>query len=254
MLFYKYLSFRSGKKLLETCKVAFSRPWDFNDPFELHCAWNDFENTVFGPIAVRKLHETTLMLCLSKIPLNPLMWAHYGSSHKGFVIGLDVEECGWCDERKSTVPCQYGEVTYAKERPSEPSKIGRMDIGNERSYRPELQGRLRQFFLTKPDCWSYEQEVRVVKCASDHEWCLENGGASIDDTIDQAGLSNKKYLQEIPRSAIKEIYLGLCNPCNETACGRDFDITPWLDRARVKCCRLSPTSWDLNAIEYGMSN
>ena len=254
MILYKYLSFSTGKLLLKHCSIAFSRPWDFNDPFELHCAWNDFGDSAFASIAMRCLHETTLMLCLTKEPLNPLMWAHYCDSHMGFVIGIDVDECGWLDESKCMIPLQHGKVIYPKNRPAEQTNDCPMDIGNERSYKPNLKNRYQQYFLTKPICWKYEREVRVVKCISDEEWSQEHGKSSILELSNQVSVSVKKYLHAIPRSAIKEIYLGLNHPCNKgTLATNDFDITPWLSEASVVCCRLSPTSWDLHPVKFPLT-
>ena len=128
---------------------------------------------------------------------------------------VDVDECGWLDGSKCMIPLQHGKVIYPKNRPAEQTNDCPMDIGNERSYKPNLKNRYQQYFLTKPICWKYEREVRVVKCISDEEWSQEHGKSSILELSNQVSVSVKKYLHAIPRSAIKEIYLGLNHPCNK---------------------------------------
>jgi len=92
--------------------------------------------------------------CVSKSPVNRLLWAHYGGDHKGFAIELDVrcylEHPPW-EGGPSTVNSFIPlPVTYSDERPI-----------------LEMSGASRARILTTKDsCWSYEDEHRVVRNGS----------------------------------------------------------------------------------------
>jgi len=87
---------------------------------------------------------------LSYNPLNELIWAHYGGSHKGFCIGYDLEKL------ISFEPTQFNciEVAYTDCEPS--VEVG--DLLLEESHFKMLQ----KILGTKSSPWSYEQEIRVV--------------------------------------------------------------------------------------------
>ena len=87
---------------------------------------------------------------LSYNPLNELIWAHYGGSHKGFCIGYDV------DQLTSFEPNQFHriDVTYNNLAPT----IAATDLLLDSSPLSVL----RKMLGTKSSPWGYEEEVRVV--------------------------------------------------------------------------------------------
>lgn len=94
------------------------------------------------------------VLCLTRDPVNELMWSHYGAHHKGFALEFDyalslklpmpttLRECTY---RLITVPVQYLTIR--------PHIDEEMKIGH--------QGSLSVFYA-KSECWSYEKEERIV--------------------------------------------------------------------------------------------
>jgi Protein of unknown function (DUF2971) len=87
--------------------------------------------------------------CLSKNPLNLLMWAHYASCHTGFVVEFSIP----IKERSSDINATISEdlnclvpfpVVYKKDKPI----IGKIST--------------KDFLLTKSTDWEYEQEERVL--------------------------------------------------------------------------------------------
>lgn len=92
--------------------------------------------------------------CLSRNPLNLLMWAHYATSHAGFVIEFDIPiKPTSFDDLLCLVPFP---VEYKKEKPI---------IVNHKSF--------KDHFLTKGYDWKYEQEERVIDF--DRGINIENG-------------------------------------------------------------------------------
>ena len=51
------------------------------------------------------------VFCFSKTFQNPLMWGHYGNSHKGFCVGYDYNDILNIPEYKGNL--RFKEITYA---------------------------------------------------------------------------------------------------------------------------------------------
>lgn len=247
MIVYKYVSFCAGKAILSGLEIGYSNPWDFNDPFELGAAYDLLPNSAFAPLVLRSMMERNAILSLTRSPLNPLLWAYYAEQHTGFVIGWDAEVAGFTDVTKNLIPVQFGNVIYTATRPT--SKLigstGAMNYGQEFGYRSELLETLQRFFLYKAMYWSYEEEVRVVKCVCGGDLSqIQSGPLRLLQ-------HNKKhlFLSPFPRNAIKEIYLGLNNPIvmkKEDSCM----LKSWSADANVLECRMTPNAWALSAVEF----
>ncbi|MEQ1622547.1 MAG: DUF2971 domain-containing protein [Methylococcales bacterium] len=81
--------------------------------------------------------------CLSRNPLNLLMWAHYATKHTGFVVEFSIPiKSTTYDDHLCLVPFP---VEYKNERPI---------IKNHKWFKEQL--------LTKGKDWEYEQEERVL--------------------------------------------------------------------------------------------
>ncbi|WP_333874178.1 DUF2971 domain-containing protein [Methylobacter sp.] len=80
---------------------------------------------------------------LSRNPLNLLMWAHYATSHSGFVVefSIPIKPTSF-DDLLCLVPFP---VQYKKEKPK---------IISPKSF--------KEYVLTKGEDWEYEQEERVI--------------------------------------------------------------------------------------------
>jgi hypothetical protein len=90
------------------------------------------------------------VVCLTENPLDRLMWAHYGESHKGFVAEFQHSDQGTSEFgfRQCETPFEAAEkVVY---RPKNP------ELKWNRSNMEEV-------LLTKHLCWVYEDEWRVIR-------------------------------------------------------------------------------------------
>ncbi len=128
------------------------------------------------------------VLCLSKNPNQPLMWAHYAQSHSGLMI--EFEPLHPAFNRRRSPKDEFGflrDVRYAERRP----RLN-MDAVNE--------GRgFEVFALTKSSHWAYEEEQRFI-------WPLELCAKPPEGSV---------HLIDIPSSAVVSVTLG-CNATMET--------------------------------------
>ncbi|MFA0648373.1 DUF2971 domain-containing protein, partial [Vibrio cyclitrophicus] len=124
MILYKYVGFQAAISMIESSTLGFSRVLDLNDPFEgtSICALDNHgmtDNLVVNAIKER-LSAKFGVLSLTRQPLNSLMWAHYGQSHTGVVIGIDCEKAGLTDPDTSSIPVSFGDVIYSATKPFHP--------------------------------------------------------------------------------------------------------------------------------------
>lgn len=84
--------------------------------------------------------------------INPLMWAHYADSHKGFCVEYDFSD----SDEEILLPFP---VIYSKKMVGMPWKCCAHSDGTKS---PEFSGRLIQAILTKHDVWQYEKEWRIL--------------------------------------------------------------------------------------------
>jgi len=225
MLLYKYTSCEAGLAILKTQQIGYAQPRTLNDPFEVSAFnWGTTESepeAQLGQYFDSKFEQAQLktdmaILSLSREPLNALMWAHYGQSHTGFVIGFDAESAGFADRSCNLIPAQFGSIVYSNTKPThsfvDPSTT--LNVGNEYSWRPEIREQLDRLFLYKAGVWSYEEEVRVVKNVKNHEQ-----GRSGQLTRITAGKPPRPlYAASFPPEAVRRIYLGACNPLINSDC------------------------------------
>lgn len=234
MILYKYYGFSAGIAALGSQKLGFREPKYFNDPFELSYLNNSKDSNFVGD-KIEQLKKSLVILSLTKTPYNPLMWAHYGEEHRGFVIGYDVENEFFQSYDFNVLSVIDGDVVYTTEKERTEftenlkqvlykcSLIGKGELLS--SYgtqeKKEIIVLLKKALLYKHSCWSYEEEVRVVKVLDStfeesHVW-QANPNRSFSNlsklvtpgigcmTIPGLNLFNKQAI-------IKEVYLGLRNP------------------------------------------
>jgi hypothetical protein len=107
----------------------------------------------------KEMLPTLRILCLTELPDNPPMWAHYADNHKGAVLELDCNDdldSPWLLARP--VIYQDAPPIFATQDQWVQSILGITPLGY-----PEL---FREYFYVKTTQWSYEKEWRVV-CYSD---------------------------------------------------------------------------------------
>lgn len=249
MILYKYYGFNSGKSALESERVGFRTPIHLNDPFEVSV----LEDKSFNEgRSIREVLDNVVILSLTRTPFNPLMWAHYGDEHRGFVIGYEVETPFFQCRKSNLIPVQKGNVIYTKTKPYiKTSRESTTNLCNaieglydeQDNKTTELIGHL---FLNKDTIWSYEEEVRIVKATMNWEMevreLLENPYNSYSDNDGIPGLKIYDYQVEI-----KEVYLGARNP---DLSSQDKSILKYLNGlqkkgAKIYSVSVERESWNL---------
>jgi hypothetical protein len=218
MILYKYVSFEAGKAILGRNSIGFSQPKCFNDPFDLPTyppepAPNPVESLFSDVRTWVKNHiwaENTGILSLTRTPTNPLMWAHYADKHQGVVVGLDVVGAGLTNEETNFIPAQYGSVVYITRRQNNPF-VGEfktpIEVGGTHHFMHDHYEKLQRVFLSKPLCWSYEEEVRVLKCLKGISAETSQTPSGRFESVDISG--RFLYLFSLAPGSIKELYFGI---------------------------------------------
>lgn len=218
MILYKYMSLLAATQVIKTSSVGFTHLEDFNDPFEATSFGfkNETDSIVTSQIAQtackNRFSRGYAVLSLTRQPLNPLMWAHYGDSHQGVVIGIDVDEANFNSISDNFIPYQFGEIIYTATKPKNdldlisPEEL--MSIGKDILFDTDLFNLAKRAFLYKSLEWAYEEEVRVVKEVKSLNISYHFAEGIIEDfNIIRIG-GRPLYCFSIPKSSIKEVYLG----------------------------------------------
>jgi hypothetical protein len=114
----------------------------------------------FGQTAVQSFQKATApmrMLCLSAVSPEStealLLWAHYTSGHKGYVLEFDATH-PWFQLKEHSDPTapDYGIADWVDYRTRRVSWTA--------------NGPQKEFVLGKSKDWAYEQEYRLIKLSS----------------------------------------------------------------------------------------
>lgn len=192
IVIYKYLPFNDGSlKVLSEGTMKFTKPSDFNDPFD--CAPDYNSNNIkeyleLRPDLVQKVashmglspnqiaQEKPAMIkrlqtafkagkfgqpfsdrvgicSLTRDPLNLLMWAHYADNHTGFVIEFNIQPD--FDPNNCQDSVQFAEWLI-------PQKVDYQSNKPVVSLFDDNLTRTDKQFLIKGMDWQYEQEERVI--------------------------------------------------------------------------------------------
>jgi hypothetical protein len=166
---YKYLGPDIADIFLQkdgTCSVKLSYLKDYNDPFEFFLTINyDQEPEILAyyneMISMVIEHPVT---CFSKSPISTPMWAHYAANSQGFVVEIDeVGLSNWLEEEMNW-EAAFGDIDY------QDTPHGYMQEMLDKAFhisKFRYIGWLRDAissaaYFTKQQCWSYEQERRLV--------------------------------------------------------------------------------------------
>lgn len=256
MILYKYVSAKRAVDIITNRRVQFSLPKYFNDPFDRPLnpiarsldLWGHLMGPLRADIKSRIWETNSGILSLTRVPTNSLMWAHYADSHKGVVLGFDVEEAGFLKTETNLIPAHFGSVVYSRRRvlddyttkEANPLVVGgtfKFDISNYEKF--------QRLFLTKPLDWAYEEEVRVVKCVSGMTLGHSETSSGLFDVIDTA--DGLRHLYNLPIKAIRELHYGVrCDP----APFRDLDYTGM--PMSFNLCELNHDTYELSSKHVGL--
>ncbi|MBD5447575.1 MAG: DUF2971 domain-containing protein [Treponema sp.] len=150
--------------------LRYRSPFLLNDPYDCYISSN-----INGKIqSIGNSEMETVHVCsMTKTCDNLLMWAHYASSHCGYVVEYDVEKLkkmkGWQIE-------EFSEVEYSDD-------VVQHDLLNF----SKTEEKILWAIFHKHLCWCYEQEVRSA--------CYDSPGIDFKDFV-------------LPDNAVTAIYLG----------------------------------------------
>lgn len=165
---YRVYRYRGDKDAYDLQSLVASKMWmarieTLNDPFEFHAV------RASGPKgSMQHQFQEAGVACFCRGITNPLLWSHYANSHLGFAIGYDPTHPFFGGDQGLRLRFLH-DVRYEDVAPS-------ADF-----YAPDEL--VMAGVLTKPTCWSYEQEVRMI-----------------------APQGNQ--LADVPPDAVKEVVLG----------------------------------------------
>lgn len=180
---FEDLSNKGSLSIIRDGTMKFTHPEEFNDPFDcypeidLKKAREDWVNSKecrmehdLSPAKylqekpkilknLEKHHQNLLEILnnqvgicsLSKNPLNLLMWAHYASSHTGFVVEFGTPMNFFGTKEDDYIRTSYLISNPVKYQTAKPT-ITNLD---------EIEC-FEQWCLTKAQCWEYEKEERVM--------------------------------------------------------------------------------------------
>ncbi|BAW21306.1 MULTISPECIES: DUF2971 domain-containing protein [Pseudomonas] len=232
MILYKYMSHTALAAVFKYSTIRFTTPEFFNDPFDCaisggNGASNEDDAGLSNILTAMHYRKRMGVLCLTRNPLNLLMWAHYADNHAGAVIGIDTELAGLECDKENLIPANSGSVVYTSVRPS--------SFGVKLPYefaRPRDSTILEKIFLHKSVHWAYEEEVRVAR---------EIFPETSENTVSHRDNSYKDFV--IPSKAFREVYLGSrfrTYPENDATIQ---SIRNHFKDTVISKCNLSPTEW-----------
>ncbi|WP_222928964.1 DUF2971 domain-containing protein, partial [Enterobacter hormaechei] len=99
MILYKYVPEETLKLFFDhdATSFKFTPVGQFNDPFETYgVSFASEDKDSLAHLTFRsKINSDLASLCLSRSPLEVLMWSHYAQHHRGYVVGIDTELAGF---------------------------------------------------------------------------------------------------------------------------------------------------------------
>jgi hypothetical protein len=274
MILYKYYGFNSGVSALLSQQLGFREPRYFNDPFELSYLDNS-DDLDFTASKINELSKLLVILSLTRTPYNPLMWAHYGEEHRGFVVGYEIEDEFLQSNDYNVIPASKGDVIYTSQKEQIELTI-EIKEALHKAYlvsqgvniddyhgaeRENIEKLLKKSLLYKHASWSYEEEVRVVKVLvskfeTSKEWQSNpNRSFSLINKLVAPGTScsmvNGLYLFN-KKINIREVYLGSRNPLRLNSGDSPIADTRLAELAEekswnVKLVNMSSGTWGLES-------
>lgn len=228
MILYKYIDNASLDQFFQDgyISIKFTPHSEFNDPFESY--GYALDDASIESLTMRHVIDQNLAcLCLSKNPLNVLMWSHYADKHQGFVVAIDTERAGFDDEEKCLITAPKGDIDYLERRIK-----SKLNIIQENIYDAEMISKL---LLTKSLHWQYEEEVRIIK----KKEVLQKQGSILIDRI-------------INLKSVTGIYIGIKNKGVDEVIKNNSTLEELILNKTVKLfqCEFKKSTWDLTIEGY----
>ncbi|WP_449546434.1 DUF2971 domain-containing protein [Lelliottia amnigena] len=235
--FYKYLNMDNCLKTLNNGTLWYSRPENFNDPFDcypyfpshgkqklfkrlkntykleqkvpnklLQRNFNLMSQTGVDGITHSLVSNNLTVTCFSLDHLSAPMWAHYADEHQGFVIEFEYtsEMIARISKSENPIIIVPFDVDYTDMRPALYDKEGNMEGLN--------------IALSKSTQWAYEKEVRAL---SNREGIHEFSRFQITKVF--AGVRTNKENKAAIKRAIVDMNKEIKSRCKFVELGMAFD-------------------------------
>jgi len=193
-------------------ELWFSKPQNFNDPFDCQIDLRSFNATIASQDVLpnsdwikKNLKDEFAYLCMCRKWDQTLMWSHYANEHKGIAFGFDsefapsvkVKEISYdktvYSNKLSSLKGVYSEIARKLYLDIQGTFLEPDDIKN---YYNHLYSLYEEFRYLKAECWRYEEEERLE---------ISNLNESIP------GIEYK-----FPPTSLKHVIFGLkCNKSSE---------------------------------------
>lgn len=164
-ILYKYRELNKNSLSSLLCStVYFSKPQDFNDPYEPE---KIFEDSPFGKVLDRTVKESGI-LCLCSEPTSLSMWSYYASALRGFAVGYRSVEL-----LKSVAPEKWKQVYSVN---YDTKEIGAVDTAQIiKCHYPDKDPEKIKMFATKAGIFAHEKEFRIVIEPDPDFYCMGYG-------------------------------------------------------------------------------
>lgn len=233
MRLYKYMSLASLEAVLEHNTVGFSLPKDLNDPFDFPTAPDVRDYGLFGSLTASlkgSIWARYMGVCsMTRTATNSLMWAHYADKHRGAVVEIDMGTAGFLKTEANAIPAHFGSVIYLNnpnmsQYAGAPTSGPGVVVGELYDFRVDYYQQLQRLFLSKPLCWAYEEEVRVVKCLRGvDEENPENASGTF--TVVRRDDGSSMHAFHLPEGSVCQIRFGIAaNPYEVQRIVNDFAL------------------------------
>lgn len=247
MIVYKYVDAHTLGLILQSQRIMFTHPADFNDPFDRprvsRAAYGfEYRDIFTNELITREMQAEQADTAWGKCAVssftrthdNALMWAHYAEKHKGAVLEIDAEVAGFTS-KGFLIPVQFGSVIYMKRPNPDPgparglaAMLARTIESGDGRFEIENYEGLQRLFLTKGLSWAYEEEVRVVCEAFHYAWYENDESLTGSWKRIAKGDGNFGYGWRLPPGSITRVFAGLrygpLDQLREQAFSGDFQI------------------------------
>jgi Protein of unknown function (DUF2971) len=227
MIIYKYVDAHTLDLILQSKRIMFTHPADFNDPFDRpRVSRADFSFEYYelftnewmtGEMQAEQADKAWGRCAVSSFTRtydNALMWAHYADKHKGAVLEINAEVAGFTN-KSFLIPAQFGSVIYMKRPHPDPGSVrdaaatSNPMLSSDDRFNIENYEGLQRLFLTKGLSWAYEEEVRVVCDAFYRRW--DDNDESLEGLWKRMakGDGNLGYGWRLQPGSITRVFAGL---------------------------------------------
>jgi hypothetical protein len=188
----------------------------------------EYGRPTFGRHVQEDVGERIGVLSLAESPTNLLMWAHYGSCHRGFAIEFELSHPFFNQTAPPAAIGRLMKVVYSNSRPAIVAYDPSIPI---ETYADRL---ITDLLLTKGRDWAYEQEWRMVLPLD-------------DQTKYPHEIDGRLHLFAIPRDAIKRVVVGArASDATRSAVRTALDASIELANVTVVQARTSDTSYEVS--------